>query len=170
MKRRKTIKILGASLPLLSSSSLILGSCKNSANSVELNSQLCTPKQYELLIRLVDLIIPQSQTPSASAVGVHYRIEEILFNNYTGSIRNKFLNGLNLIQKQCLIQFGKNPKDCSNEELSKSLNLIISNTDSDSNLDTYPFYPLLKGLTVSAFFNSMEMQNYFKEKKSTYLR
>ena len=168
MKRRQSIRILGWSIPL-TGISLVSGiGCNTSENPLAANSQLFSSEQWSLLHRIVDIIIPKTDTPSATEVGVPKRIEELLINNHLAKTRQQFINGLQFIENQCLTRYQKNSEQCKINEIAEILNLIIQNNQTGTSLDIHPFYPLLKGLTVSAFFTSKEMNNYFNIKKQEY--
>lgn len=171
MNRRKNLKFLGITIPFsLMAISSFLSSCGSSTSPFHSGSKLFSTDQWNLLNRIVDLIIPETSTPSASAVGVPVRIEMLLFNNYSAHMRGDFLKGLSWIAEQCEKKLNKSHNVCSSAELSQVLDIMIANTQTGSDLDTHPFYPLFKGLTVSAFFTSKEMHEYFKEtEKSLFL-
>ena len=170
MRRRKSIKILSWVIPIGSISLALNTGCKSSKEKSEFaESKLFNSGEWILLNTIVDIIIPKTDTPSATEVGVPARIEMILLNNHPSKIRQKFLNGLQFIENQCFQNFLKASKECSENEISQILNLVIQHNEKGSDFDIHPFYPLLKGLTVSSFFSSKEMVIFFQNKKHDYL-
>ena len=167
MRRRKYIKLFGIGLPILGLTlpTLTMSGCGQSTKAFYEGSKLFSYSEWQLLSRLVDIIIPTTDSPSATQVGVPERIEKLLTNNYSADMRSVLLKGLEFFINQCVSQFGKPFDECDDAQLSDILNLIIANTSTGTVLDSHPFYPLLKGLTVSAFFTSKTMVLYFREKE-----
>ena len=88
MKRRKIIKLAafatGAALsaPLLSS--LLIG-CKpevTASSDSQYQLKFLNPDQMKMVQQLVDIILPSSDSPSASEVGVHRMIDHMVGTVY----------------------------------------------------------------------------------------
>ncbi len=93
--------------------------------------------QMKTVARLVDLIIPRSETPGASDARVHEFIDRALSKN--GSRREQFLAGLQQLND---LRFDALTEEEQIEQLKR-----ISDT---------PFFKLLKDMTVDGYYTSKE--------------
>ncbi|MDG2448577.1 MAG: gluconate 2-dehydrogenase subunit 3 family protein [Saprospiraceae bacterium] len=94
MNRREIIKytalVTGASLsaPLLSS--LLVG-CKNEVTTASSSTlKYFNDKEFEIVTTIVDLILPNTDSPSGSEVGVHHMIDHMLATVYDDDEKNKY--------------------------------------------------------------------------------
>ncbi len=98
MKRREVLKytayLTGAALsaPLVSS---ILSGCNPEASTegVAFDPQFFNPDQFSLLERLVDTILPKTDSPSATEVGVHRMVDHMLSEAYTEENQKSYQKG-----------------------------------------------------------------------------
>ena len=107
MDRRKALQLfLGgvSALPSLASLSLV----HRNALADELHSKLDAPgdvyvpralngRQFQLVTRIVDLILPATDTPGAKAVGVHRFIDLLLAQSLLETERQALVDGLGAI-------------------------------------------------------------------------
>jgi len=169
MNRRKTIGILGALMPLLVKGEIIYSSLDpHSQNNESLDERILSQEELNSLSKIVDALLPKTDTPSASDIGAPSKIEQYLIDNHSAKMRQHFKDGLHTTMRLCEDNYGKKTYECSVSELSDVLLIIIQHTNQGTALDTYPFYPLLKGLTISVFFSSKEMQLYFRNERKKY--
>ncbi|MFK7924204.1 MAG: gluconate 2-dehydrogenase subunit 3 family protein [Bacteroidia bacterium] len=95
MKRREVLKytayLSGAALsaPLISS---ILSGCNPEASTQgeAFNPQFFNPDQFSLLERVVDTILPKTDSPAASEVGVHRMVDHMLSVAYSKEDRASY--------------------------------------------------------------------------------
>ena len=80
-----------------------------------------TPHQDATLKALADMIIPRTDTPSASDAGVSQFIDLVLTECYDVPERTHFLDGLSDVDAQSRTLFNKNFTDCSTEQKGKLL-------------------------------------------------
>ena len=75
------------SAPLLS---ILLSGCKTEAVNQATSLEAFSTKDFEVLELLVDLIIPESDSPSASQVGVHNIIDHMIATVYSVEDKKSF--------------------------------------------------------------------------------
>ena len=80
-----------------------------------------TPHQDATLKALADMIIPRTDTPSATDAGVSQFIDLVLTECYDVPERTHFLDGLSDVDAQSRTLFNKNFTDCSTEQKGKLL-------------------------------------------------
>lgn len=72
--------------------SSILTACNTAGDAY--TSSVLSPDQFTLMTRLVDIIIPETDTPGALAAGVPVFIDQILEKVYDEADRQRFIAGL----------------------------------------------------------------------------
>ena len=116
MDRRKALQLFisGISaLPSLASLSLV----QRTALADELYSKLQAPgdayvpraltgRQFQLVTRIVDLILPATDTPGAKTVGVHRFIDLLLAQSLLEKDRKALVDGLRAIDDKCRLLHG----------------------------------------------------------------
>ena len=98
MKRREVLKytalITGAAIsaPLMTS---LLSGCKPEEveNAVKYTPQFFTEKEFSVVKNLVDIILPKTDSPSASEVGVHRMIDHMIGKVYKKEDQTSFKQG-----------------------------------------------------------------------------
>ncbi len=115
MQRREVLRLLaaGAALPVLSPS--LLAHLQEAQAQVGSSYKLRTlsPQQNALVVTMIDLIIPVTDTPGAKAARVNEFIDVILTDWATETERQAFLDGLAKVDKRSNELFGKNFVDAS---------------------------------------------------------
>ena len=84
MDRRKALKNMGLALGYSVATPTLIGmvqSCKND-RSLEWTPVFLTPDEGEALTKLVDIILPKTDSPSASEVQVHLFIDKFICTIY----------------------------------------------------------------------------------------
>jgi len=141
MDRREAIKnaivVLGGTVSL-SSLQLIISACDN-GDTIE--SAIFSKSQVTALELAIDRIIPETDTPSATQVGVVPFIEIVLQECYNLKTRNTFAAGLTQL----------NEKGFKSNKPEDQDNLLTRLESSDD-----PFFRLLKELTLVGYFTSEE--------------
>lgn len=118
MQRREVLKLLaaGAALPILPPS--LLAHLQEAQSKVGSAYKLRTlsPQQNALVVTMMDLIIPATDTPGAKAARVNEWIDVILTDWAVDSERQDFLAGLAGVDKRSNEMFGKNFVDASADQ------------------------------------------------------
>ena len=105
------------------------------------------PEQMEWVARLVDVIIPRSDTPGASDAGVPVYIDRVLSRN--ASTKTRFLAGMAQLDAAAKKRFGS---DFSKLETAKQVDLLTSISTEKSALGR--FFQLAKDLTIEGYYTS----------------
>jgi hypothetical protein len=172
MQRREVLRLLavGAALPVLSPS--LLAHLQEAQTQVGSGYKLRTlsPQQNALVVTMIDLIIPVTDTPGAKAARVNEFIDVILTDWATESERQAFLDGLAGVDKKSNDLYGKNFVDASVDQQTTLLRAMDDaafaahgprgvrhgNTipaERDKQL-TGKFWDVFKGITVHGYYTS----------------
>lgn len=125
MNRRQALKVLGVavSLPVLAGLSgegtLALGRTLHARlpdRGADYSLQTLSPRQNETVKVIVDLIIPETDTPGALAVRVHEFIDIMLTEILEDDERKRFLEGLAKLDEQSRVVCGKYFAECDAEQ------------------------------------------------------
>jgi len=114
--RRKALQLfIGgiSALPSLTALSIV----QRAALADELHPKLNAPgdpyvpraldaRQFELVMRIGDLILPATDTPGAKAVGVHEFIDLLLSQSLLDNDRKALVGGLGAIDERCRVAHG----------------------------------------------------------------
>jgi len=105
------------------------------------------PAQMEWVAKLVDLILPRSDTPGASDAGVPVYIDRVLSRN--ASAKTRFLAGIARLDAAAKKKFGsKFPK----LDAAKQIELLTAISSEKSALGE--FFKLAKDLTIEGYYTS----------------
>jgi len=127
---------------------------KESAGLTSQGLLLFDPRQNATVIVISELIIPQSQTPGAKAARVNEFIDALLASR-PRSEQDKFLEGLNWLDKRSLELFGHSFVDSSPEQ-QRDVLIRISAVNSAEDVTGQNFFGLIKILTVFGYYTSKE--------------
>lgn len=172
MQRREVLKLLaaGAAFPILSPS--LLAHLQEAQAQVGSTYQLRTlsPSQNSLVVTMIDLIIPVTDTPGAKAARVNEFIDIILTDWANEAERQAFLNGLAGVDKKSNELYGKNFVDASVEQqttLLRSMDDAAMAAHTGRRVrhgNTIPeerdkqlqgnFWDVFKGITVHGYYTS----------------
>ena len=162
MQRRDAIKTIVALLGSSLSPSL-LGALESTEQIIPKGR--FSPEQRLQVAMMSERIIPTTDTPGAIAAGVPEFIERIVFQWYTDSERNIFLNGLDLSNQLSQQQLGNLFVDLpppqqdvvlAQMELQGGAKPLFGGFDMMANLeeDRSAFFPKLKELVVVGYYTS----------------
>ena len=157
MKRRQAIR-LGIGL---------LGAGTLATLGVKLGSRFLPPdlgnldRERELLKALVDAIIPATDTPSASACGVHEFVIKMVKVSLDNKSQNNFLNGLVELNEASITNAGKPFAECQPAIQETILNGFAVDLNGNQTLRKVKekifgrdFYLTLREFTVVGYFTS----------------
>jgi hypothetical protein len=108
MQRRELFRLLGAGATLPVFDSTLLAAFQDAHPSSTYTLRTLNPHQNATVVTMTDLIIPETDTPGAKAVRVNEFIDLILTEWAHEDERQKFLSGLEDIDKRSNAIFGKN--------------------------------------------------------------
>ncbi len=158
MKRRSALKytslLTAAGLSATTISSIISG-CKSESTVSKYG--VISSDQIEQIRALVDIIIPQTDTPGAVEAGVPEDLALHINDNFSEEDQKRFVEGLSHINNISQTSYGASFAHLSDENKTDIMNELASEED-DSIFDG------LKNLTIYLFFTSekgaKEVLNY----------
>ena len=115
-----------------------------------------TAAQRATLAALADAIIPRTDTPSATEVGVLVWIDVMVADYYTDADRRALTTGLDAIDAQARAIAGQPLSTLSGDILSLVMNAL--DTPYDRNAPAARGYSRVKGLVVHGYFTSERVQ------------
>jgi hypothetical protein len=123
MQRREVLRLIatGTALQLAPGKWLAFSREVRALLAESSSLRTVTPHQDATLKALADMIIPRTDTPSASDAGVSQFIDLVLTECYDVPERTHFLDGLSDVDAQSRTLFNKNFTDCSTEQKGKLL-------------------------------------------------
>lgn len=133
----------------------VLQSCQNEVSKTK-NLLVFNNEQDDLVKAIADCIIPRTNTPSASDVGVNKFIDLLLSDVFNKKVRQQFLAGLDEFEKECLLNIGKDFTKLPADDCSRYLEKIDKEVMSRTYEDTVPFYYTFKHLTITSYFSTEE--------------
>lgn len=115
-----------------------------------------------ILAELVEIIIPETDTPGAKKALVHDYIIDVLINCNTVKQQRKFFNGLEDLEKYALKQYGVDFLKCTNDQRMDVISYFEHNSGFSFEILNKinrkilgdPFYFKLKSLTIEGYFTS----------------
>lgn len=123
--------------------------------------------QFNLLSAIADTLLPKTNTPSASEVGVPKHIDEVLGTLFNAQSQVEFATNLANLDANCQKSKGKSFLECNATErhaylvqLDKEPNVFVASMWGITLADNPPkhtFFNDLKGLLVSSYFTSKEI-------------
>lgn len=154
MKRREVIKLVslatGAALSIPLMSSLLVG-CKTDIKKEDINYtlQFFSAKEFAKIKSIVNTILPKTDSPSATDVGVHKIIDDMVGNVYSADQQKSYKNELAILTQYL---------DSSSEN---ELNALQSLIESSNNEDAKSAFLNLKQQTIAYYLTTEEIaKNY----------
>lgn len=169
MDRREALRILGsaAAISLVSPEWLALGRSVHAQTLATPGRGTLTPGQDALVSVLAELILPQTDTPGATAARVNEFIDRILTEWHTEEERDRFLAGLEETDGRARTAFGKSFLECTEREqvalLTEMDAEVMQLRQSEAAGGVRPpaaprslhhFFHMLKRLTLFGYFTS----------------
>jgi hypothetical protein len=168
MNRREAIKKAAALLGLSVSSPLIMHLFQgcDSAEAINWEPKVFNHDQIALVRSLADQILPKTDSPSASEVGVVEFIDKMVAELYTKKQRQKFLQNLEAVDAGSTKRNGKLFAELEQEEqyqLLFTLESSMKQLDYEQSSAEKPFFLKLKELVLLGYFTSETiMRNYLE--------
>lgn len=128
------------------------------------NLSFFNDEDYELISSISETILPKTNTPGATEVGVPDFIDKFIFHCFDDNGKKELKSGLQNFSDKCKADYGKNFLSLSNEEKHSYLmkhqqeaprtgmSLWGINLEPDAPKPT--FYKQIKGLTLFGYFTS----------------
>ena len=155
LTRRKAIRnavlLLGGSISVAQISPLISDVAAMSANYIP---KFLGKHHFQMNKRLVDLIIPESDTPGALTANVHQFIDVMLDGWAAADTQLRFLDNFNNIDRRSTAMTGKTFADANRTQQIKLLEVLDKESFSDNGTDI--FFGEFKALVVFGYYSSEE--------------
>jgi hypothetical protein len=155
LTRRKAISnavlLLGGSISAAQISPLISNVAAMGSNYIP---KFLNEHHFHMTKRLVELIIPESDTPGALAANVHQFIDVMLDGWAAIDTRLRFLDTFNNIDSRSLALTGKKFSETTRTKQIKLLEVLDKESFSDN--DTDIFFKEFKALVVFGYYSSEE--------------
>ncbi|MDH5399438.1 MAG: gluconate 2-dehydrogenase subunit 3 family protein [Cyclobacteriaceae bacterium] len=103
--------------------------------------------QGNALRAAIDVIVPKTATPSASELGVHHFIDDMLSVIYKEEKRKKFADGLDYLNKKAKDEHGDLYAACDNEDQVS----LMRDLEKESKSGENDFFSSLRSLTQSGY-------------------
>ncbi|MEX2154752.1 MAG: gluconate 2-dehydrogenase subunit 3 family protein [Gemmatimonadaceae bacterium] len=159
MERRDLLRALGAATALTFLPHETLAAWTRATSGVRPANGL-NDAQMALVRAIADTIIPRTDTPSATDVGVHGFVDVIVAERATDAERARFLAGLEAIDARALSTSGVVFADLGTDARGALIETFESESRDDEPARTYW---RLKGLVVHGYFTSEPvMKNVLK--------
>ena len=171
MQRREALKrialVLGGALSAPTMAG-VLGGCKTGPLDGSYVPRTLSLDQYDLVATLTELIIPETDTPGATAAGVNTFIDVMLTEWYPVADRTRFLNGLETVDARARNTYDAVFSACTADEQVALLTVMDREAFPDPETEPEetatlrerlaqgdpPFFRTLKELTVSGYYTS----------------
>lgn len=114
-------------------------------------------EQNEMIVRMSDIIIPETDTPGAKAANVNRFIDAMLTGSYLPKDRDRFLSGLDDANARCRDEYGNAFVDCTDEEQVALVGELDDETfgpDADVDRENPPFFRMMKELVIYGYYTS----------------
>lgn len=150
---RYTALATGAAIVFPLSGSMFSG-CKTDSIPDSLLS-FFEPEEFQLLQQVIDTILPATDSPSATAVGVHNMIDGMIGKNYDPESKSKYRSGWNAVKSHLAgLNFSTADAD-GRHDILKSL------YDSDGQGALQETFLELRQQTIAAYLSTEEIgKNY----------
>ena len=150
---RQLATLVGSSLtgaPILSA----LNSYGENARIASSAADVMNANQLKLLGEVVDLIIPETQTPGARALDVHHLIHHLLKNCSTRDESNQFLTWLDHLDALSCADHNRQFVNCAKNEQNAMLGAWDTLIETDRDSGAAQFMLTLKRLTLFGYYTS----------------
>ena len=111
-----------------------------------------TAAQNDAVVTLTELIIPQTDTPGAKALGVNRFVDRVLYEANPAD-RDKFFRGLAWIDERSKILYGKDFVAADPTEQTALLTRVAdTNNKTDGDRTGVEFFRAIKSMTISGYY------------------
>ena len=169
MRRRELFRILGAGATLPVFSPELLAFFQQALPAAGYVLRTLDPRQNDLVVAMIDQMIPVTDTPGAKAARVNEFIDVILTDWATAEERRMFLEGLSGVDRQSRELFGKRFVEASDAQQVALLSALEDammaersrrprrayNPERNRDLQlTGDFFEVFKGITLHGYYTS----------------
>lgn len=155
MKRRDAIKRLGFAAGFVVATPTILSILNSCTSTTEQwTPKLFSPKQGQLLTKLVNVFLPKTELPSAKELNVPQFIDRYVDEIFTIENQQVFKTAFTTTMKKMKAESGRELVDLEDKDLKRFLdkNLKVKGEIDEERFKNAKF----KGLTTSEFLNSIK--------------
>lgn len=162
MNRREAIKKTGMMLGLATASPLLLHVLQGCTAEKTVNWKpiLFNQDQAKLVADIVDQLLPKTDSPSATEVGVDVFIDKMVTEVFPRSAQQTFLSGLDQINRDSQLKNGKLFYDLDQQtkyDFLYGLESNIKHLSYTTGPEDKPFYLMIKELCLLGYFTSEEI-------------
>lgn len=167
MHRRDVLRLLATGSLLQLAPRNLLAVAREARELVQAQASLRTlnPHQYSTVKTMAEMIIPRTDTPGATDVGVADFIDLLLTEWFDDADRARFLSGLADVDSRSRTRFGKDFAECSVPQQSDILTALGKEMAEEEKKNTRPsrgrrrrnpenFYAMFRHLTLMAYYTS----------------
>ena len=170
MDRREALRLLATGVALQLAPGNLFASLREARAllGTQTTPRTLDPHQYATVTAIAELILPRTDTPGATDVGVSEFIDLIVTEWYTPEERTRFLNGLADVDVRTRALFGKNFVESSLSQQAQILTALGEQmTEEAEGLrdqarqyrgsrpePNQHFYYMLRGLTLTGYYTS----------------
>ena len=166
MDRREVLRVLGAAAAVPFLSTATFGELLAVGRELRQGQpagrpwlpRTLDPHQNETVIALADVILPETDTPAASAARVNEFVDLILTEWFDPEETDRFLTGLADLDARCRDTYGRDFVDCSEEErISVTATMdaeVQALREAPGGEPGSHFFFQMKRLTLAGFFTS----------------
>ena len=112
-----------------------------------------TAAQNEMVVTLIELIIPQTDTPGAKAVGVNRFIDRVLLDAAPAE-RERFFRGLSWIDQRSRMLFDSDFTAASPSDQAALLTRLADTNAAPGDRDGVEFFHAIKSMTISGYYTT----------------
>jgi hypothetical protein len=164
MERREALRLLAtaAALPLVPGElTALLRTARAKTQSNGATLRTLNPQQNNLVVRIAEIILPETDTPGATTAQVNEFIDLILTEWYDPNERDRFLTGLADVDTRARTRFGKEFMALLPDQQTEIVRAFDDEMVADSAIrETGPeapadsFFASMKQLTLTGYFTS----------------
>lgn len=159
--RRQALRRVGVLLGGIISAPTVAGvlsGCQRSSGP-DWTPETLTAEQNETVDTIAEIIIPETDTPGASAAQVNRFVDAMITGSYPPEDRDRFLKGLNSINSRSQENYGAPFLELSADQqraLVGNLDAETFGSDAPEEVDREnpPFFRMMKELTIVGYYTS----------------
>src|SRR4051812_965574 len=161
MRRRELLKVIGAAAAALPFAPTRASAAVRLAESVHRRLaervpgaalRVLSPEQNELVTMIAEMIIPESETPGATAVRINEFVDLLLAEWSSDDDRKRFLDGLDAIDREARAKYGKRFVELAEPDRVTTLRALDGARDTSEGAGRA--FGQLKRLTIYGYFTA----------------